>query len=530
VINVVPSKSADKVVAFRQLRSPRDVADLLEISFARLCYHLRNGSRKAYRKFHIPKKSGKPREIVAPVSALKMIQHKLSDILYDVYEPKASVHGFVKGRSIRSNALMHSGQRWVLNMDLLDFFPSIHFGRVRGMFEGTIFGFNREVATTLARICCFESKLPQGAPTSPIVSNLLCAGLDAELRRLAEKSRCVYTRYADDITISTSMDPFPDQLARLRPFPKQPALEIRKSLSKIVERNGFRINVVKTRLRNRHRRQEVTGLTVNKFPNVKRGFVKRIKAMLRAWQEFDYVGAEQAFHEQHDHKMRGPDRGRPSFIRVLGGMIEFVGMVRGKESAIYKHLLSQFDSVRGQTPHDAVWVLESPTSSMQGTAFALEGVGLVTCEHVVKEETYAWKATDTKRRKVRVLRRDERIDLAILALDDEENLGYSLRSGDSKRVQTGDTVTIFGFPSYNPGQTVQELPAYVTGFRPRSAVERFLVASPILKGYSGGPVLNWKGEVVGVAASGADPHVTDFVEYGVIKLSELKNLPAEADL
>jgi RNA-directed DNA polymerase len=522
---MTPDRSAQMVEAFRQLHSSRDVADLLQVSFARLSYHLRNGSKGAYHRFHIPKKSGKPREIVAPISALKMIQRKLSDILYHVYEPKAPVQGFVRERSILSNARMHAGQRWVLNLDLVDFFPSIHFGRVRGMFEGKLFGFNREVATTLARICCFESKLPQGAPTSPIISNLICARLDAELRRVAQVSRCIYTRYADDIVISTSMDPFPIEIATLAPYPADPALRIGESISNVIVRNGFTINPAKSRLRSWRRRQEVTGLTVNRFPNVKRRFVKRIRAMIRAWDEFNYVAAEQAFHEDHYHKTRAPGRGRPSFLNVLNGMMGFVGMIRGKESAVYQHLRAQFDAARGQTPHDAVWVLESEKAAIQGTAFALEGVGLVTCEHVVEDDTYAWKADETKRRKVQVVTSDERIDLAILALDDEEDIGYRLPRGDSNRVQIGDTVTIFGFPNYNPGQSVQELPAFVTGFRPRSAVERFLVASPILKGYSGGPVLNSRGEVVGVAASGADPDQTDFVEYGVIRLTELAKLP-----
>ena len=118
------------------------------------------------------------------------------------------------------------------------------------------------------------------------------------------------------------------------------------------------------------------------------------------------------------------------------------------------------DARLGETLHDAVWVLESEMHSVQGTAFTLADVGVVTCDHVVKEDTYAWKPGDPRPRRVEVLARDERLDLAIIRVGDGQP-GHALLAGNSNRVQVRDSVTILGFPNYNPGQSVQELPALV---------------------------------------------------------------------
>src|SRR3989338_2322638 len=190
---------------FFALESRKDVADLLEVSDKQLIYHLYIASAsERYVTFQIPKKTSGVREISAPASALKIVQQKLNQVLQSVYEPKPSVHGFTLTKSIVSNAKVHAGRKYVFNIDLKDFFPSINFGRVRGLFIGFPYNRNTAVATVLAQICCFNNQLPQGAPTSPTVSNMICAKLDAQLQQLAKRYKCTYTRYADDITFSTT--------------------------------------------------------------------------------------------------------------------------------------------------------------------------------------------------------------------------------------------------------------------------------------------------------------------------------------
>ncbi|GAH05680.1 unnamed protein product, partial [marine sediment metagenome] len=162
------------VEKFRNLRNPRDIATLLDVDYELLVYYLyKIPYENRYRVFQIKKRrsSSSTRTISAPAKSLKIIQHKLAQVLASVYEPKAPVHGFRKGKSILTNAERHVNQKYVLNVDLSNFFPSINFGRVRGMFMAVPYKLDEKVATVLAQICCFNNELPQGAPTSPIVSN-----------------------------------------------------------------------------------------------------------------------------------------------------------------------------------------------------------------------------------------------------------------------------------------------------------------------------------------------------------------------
>jgi RNA-directed DNA polymerase len=199
---------------FLNLKEPRDIAALLDVTYDRLIYHIYGvPDSKKYLEFKVPKKSGQMRKISAPSTALKIIQRKLSQVLYSVYDPKASVHGFIPSRSILTNAKPHLRKRFVLNIDLKDFFDSIHFGRVRGVFMAPPYNLPQDVSRVLAQICCFSRKLPQGAPTSPVVSNMICARLDSQLRLLAKEHHCTFTRYADDITFSTTLPVFPQRLA-----------------------------------------------------------------------------------------------------------------------------------------------------------------------------------------------------------------------------------------------------------------------------------------------------------------------------
>ncbi len=318
---------------FSSLQIPRDIADLLDIEYKRLVYHLfKVPELEKYTTFTIKKRSGGVREISAPVTAIKIIQQKLNQVLQCVYEPKASTHGYITGRSIVTNAYVHieRDRYFVLNIDLLDFFPSINFGRVRGMFMNIPYNLNPNVATYLAKICCSSNSLPQGAPTSPIVSNMICSKMDSQLLRLAQKYRCTYTRYADDLTFSTSIKKFPTALVTKNSLGQ---LEVGFELERIIENNGFNVNPNKARLRNKYQRQEITGITINEFPNVRRKYIRQIRGMLHAWNTYGMEAAEQEFLENHDKKHRSKWKRPPSFKHVVKGKIQYLGMVRGKNYA-----------------------------------------------------------------------------------------------------------------------------------------------------------------------------------------------------
>jgi len=321
---------------FLKLKAREDVAELLQVSDYQLRYHLYiYPLTRAYATFEIPKKSGGRRLILAPKTALKLIQQKLNQVLKSVYQPKPSTHGFAVGKSIITNAKQHLRQRYVLNLDLKDFFPSINFGRVRGLLMAPPYQCTDEVATVLAQVCCHENQLPQGAPTSPVISNMICAKLDSQLQRLAKKYQCVYTRYADDITFSTSRSRFPSHLIW---FSKEAEKSILgDELKNIIESNGFLINGSKVRLQNRYKHQEVTGITVNEKLNIKRQYIRQIRTMLHIWENRSLKDAEAEFWRR-DKKHRFQLE-VDSFRNIVRGRIEFVGAVRGKDDRIYLNLL-----------------------------------------------------------------------------------------------------------------------------------------------------------------------------------------------
>ena len=326
--------------AFLALKTPRDIARLLNVRYDRLVYHIyKVPLENRYTTFEIPKKSGGTRTISAPITAIKLIQRKLNQVLQAVYEPKPSVHGFTPGKNIVTNAKPHVKRRYVLNIDLKDFFPSINFGRVRGMFMGIPYHLPEPVATVLAQICCHSNQLPQGAPTSPIITNMLCAQMDSRLQRLAQKHKCTYTRYADDITFSTNMPEFPTDLAIEVTTDEGTRIQIGEPLRQIIESSGFLINDKKVRLQKRGHHQEVTGLTTNEFPNVDRRYVRQIRAMLHAWRKYGNQNILSVTSKSnHPISYESFD----NFKQVLRGRIEYVGLVKGKSSQIYKRFLDEF--------------------------------------------------------------------------------------------------------------------------------------------------------------------------------------------
>ena len=251
-------------------------------------------------------------------------------------------------RSILTNAQQHLGKKFVLNIDLKDFFGSIHFGRVMGIFLAPPYKCSKEVATVLAQICCHSGKLPQGAPTSPVVSNMICARMDSQLRLLAKELRCTYTRYADDITFSTTRSNFPKELAHVITEDDKLKTVIGEKLVGIIKDNGFEINESKIRLQHRSQNQEVTGLTVNQFPNVKREYIRKISSMLQAWEKFGLDSVEARYKEKVSKELGISKEEVPKFKEVLRGKLNFLGMVRGKDNEIYRKYLNWYRKLSSQ--------------------------------------------------------------------------------------------------------------------------------------------------------------------------------------
>jgi len=269
-----------------------DVARILDFQPKALSFILYKLPAAAkYTTFQVPKRSGGQRTIQAPVDRLKILQHKLSDLLQDCVDEinttrrlkDRAAHGFKRNRSIITNARQHLHRRWVLNIDLEDFFPSINFGRVRGfLINNRDFALKPNVATIIAQIACNENALPQGSPCSPVLSNLIAHLLDMHLVKLASNAGCTYSRYADDLTFSTNKKEFPPEIAiSVGDDGPEPHLWLLgDALHAAVTRSGFSINPKKTHCMYRTSRQEVTGLVVNEKVNVRGEYRQNVRAMV----------------------------------------------------------------------------------------------------------------------------------------------------------------------------------------------------------------------------------------------------------
>lgn len=277
-----------RLIALRSAETLSDVAGLLGFTATAVAYLLyRMPASAKYVVFSVPKRDGGMRVIQAPCPQLKLLQRNLANLLQDCWEeicldkghPDTLAHGFKRRRTIVTNARAHRGRRFVFNTDLKDFFPSINFGRVRGFFlKNSSFALCPTVATVIAQIACHENALPQGSPCSPAIANLIGHVLDIRLAKLAATEGCRYSRYADDLTFSTNLPTFPSKIAS--PDIANPhTWNEGRALARIVSAQGFAINSAKTRMQYRDSRQEVTGLVVNRRPNVRREYRNLIRAM-----------------------------------------------------------------------------------------------------------------------------------------------------------------------------------------------------------------------------------------------------------
>lgn len=268
-----------------------------------------------YRSVIIKKKAGGERVLDIPSVELRNVQRWILDnILVKLYISQYAM-GFCKDKSIVTNALQHVAKNCVVNMDLKDFFPSIQQKQVFNIFY--YYGYTTEVSYMLSRLCTFDGKLPQGAPTSPMLSNVVCLKLDKRLSELAKRFSATYTRYADDITFSGDTD-----LSIIVPI-----------VEKIILEEGFKVNEKKTRVLYKHQRQEVTGLIVNgKNVRVKKKYLKKMR------QEIYYCNK----YGVDDH-LKHIRCGKRFYREHMYGKAYFINMVDKKTGQELIHELNEIN-------------------------------------------------------------------------------------------------------------------------------------------------------------------------------------------
>jgi hypothetical protein len=391
--------------------------------------------KKRYTEFKIKKKSGAERYIHAPVKGLKSLQKTLSFVLQCVFEPHNAAMGFVRDRSIVDNAKLHVGSKYVYNIDLKDFFPSVDQARVWKCFQlkpfnlnkassdepqymkwedfkkevfkteglveffkgkgrmftntpygtlyvannfdqekdkyillgsnslktktgkslkGTLWLVNKipdtsrlDIANIIASLCCTEMEverkaetgewekvkrnvLPQGAPTSPIITNIVCQKLDFLLTAVAKRFGLKYSRYADDITFSSMYNVY------------QPESDFVKELQRIIAEQKFHIKESKTRLQKDGYRKEVTGLLVNEKANVQQRYIKQLRMWLYYWERYGYQRAYTYFLAQYVSDKGHVKKGKPDMASVIAGKLDFLKMVKSSKNLLFTKLSNRY--------------------------------------------------------------------------------------------------------------------------------------------------------------------------------------------
>ncbi len=292
-----------------------------------------------YKTFKIRKKSGGTREINAPCYQLGIILHIMNILFKAIYTPDTAVTGFVSGRSVLDNAIGHVGHHYVFNIDLKDFFPSIPQARVWARLQIPPFNFPKEIASVVAGLCCqtnaegTQNVLPQGAATSPILTNAICDKLDKKMKGVAKRFGLHYSRYADDMTFSSMHNVY------------QEGSDFRLEIKRIIEEQGFTMNEQKTRLFRDGQRQEVTGLTVNSVVNVSKKYIKDVRWILHLWEKYGYARAYSVFYPKYKHDKGYIKKGEPVMENVIGGKLNYLRMIKGENNEACNKLFARYNKL-----------------------------------------------------------------------------------------------------------------------------------------------------------------------------------------
>lgn len=294
----------------------------------------------------IPKKAGGTRKIQVPCKKLKEIQKYIVEVLNALYSPESYVTGFVRGKNIIENAKPHVGHKYLVTWDIKDFFDSLHAKLIKVCLIKEPFNFPNDVANIVTNICsvrisedCNKRILPQGAPTSPILSNIIFAEADKIINDICEKGHSIkcswygwcakggvtYTRYADDMTFSADWDFYYDcrfswgEIKRDFRYIFRENLNLRPFYYLV----GLQLSKNKTRKSKNGQRKVVTGIVVNEKLNVKREFVRDIRDLLYIWEKYGYEAAKKRYYI-HCRKYSAIKKPNQELLNILVGRINFI--------------------------------------------------------------------------------------------------------------------------------------------------------------------------------------------------------------
>ena len=471
-----------------------------------------------YVNFELKKKNGKFRKINSPVKELKEIQYKIYDYLKTLYCATKSSYGFEIGKNNILNAEKHKKHKYVLNIDLKDMFSQITANRIKGMLKSGPYNLDEGVARAISIITCYKGLLPQGAPTSPIISNMLLKMLDTKLIKYSEENNLYYTRYADDLSFSANRD---FSKIVFNNYPE--SFDIKEELKSIFNESNFVINNEKTKYYTYYKRQEVTGIVVNKKLNIAKEKMKEMRLLLYLCKKFSILSTAKRYFEKNKKNYFNDKEIENKFAQVLFGKINYFVNVKGELDRIgikfreqYNEIFSEkskfnMDSLNTKKNNILNNIVIIETENVTGTGFLLKKVGLITAHHVVYDSSgnfmqdikVLYKNNKIVISESDVLYKNGSFDYVIIKKTEfnDVSVGFDYKIN----FQLGDKVIYAGYPDYSEGDDVYIADANVTSLKKKTVVGYVsLVDNDIFHGMSGGPVLNETMEVIGYILVGIE--------------------------
>lgn len=346
-----------------------------------------------YTSNFIPKKAGGTRKIQVPCKKLKEVQKYIVEVLNALYSPQTHITGFVRGKSIIENAKPHVGHNYLVTWDIKDFFDSLHAKLIKVSLIKEPFNFPDDVANIITNICsvrisedCNKRILPQGAPTSPILSNIIFAEADKIISDICDKGHRIkcswfgykggvtYTRYADDMTFSADWDFFYDRRFSWYEIKRDFRYTFRENpnLRPFYYLIDLQLSKKKTRKCKNGQRKVVTGIVVNEKLNVKREFVREIRDLLYIWEKYGYEAAKKRY-SIHCRKNSTIKRPNSELLNILVGKINFIKQVKGGNDATFNRLkLKLVQLCTKQTTSQLINVLLSTGMKLRGELIDLD--------------------------------------------------------------------------------------------------------------------------------------------------------------
>jgi len=440
------------------------------------------------------------------------LQRRLLPYLNELYQAPPCVHGHLSARSIKTNAEAHVGRRFIVNVDLSDFYHSIHFSRIASILSSSRYGIAGPVATAIAQLCCLEGRLPIGAPTSGAISNIVAGPLDSRLLRLAKKHRLRYTRYVDDMTFSAaSSGHLTDALGVdfRGGFVLHGEHHLSDEFKALIAEGGFAVNPSKVWCASRQARQQVTGLVTNKKANVPIGYFKKTRSMVHSIEKFGPKKANEVF-QNHRNKFDSEE-----IISHVHGRLAHIGYIVDYD-ARYTRLAKRFVKLTGrQLPlplldrEKATYVIKTMPSGVQGTAVHIGNGYFLTASHTFDNKpdseygaSVFCPAYYPSPLVCKLVSRDLATDAALLRAPAKSTENRPSVQMVVRSISVGDTAEGFGYADYDSGGGLNVVTAKMSAMRNLFGKQRPEVDKPWPHGMSGGPVFDENGLFLGIIYSG----------------------------